>query len=409
MGAQRGGGSAELRQGNLTQILRYLRDHGSSSRHDIARGCGLGVSTMTDLVGDLRSRRLVLELDPVRRPGAGRPTRPISLDGAPWCVLGVQVEADQVQVLAATVGGEELWRDTVPTRANGGHSAVEIAETVRAELDRVPEGVRLVALEVGVPGHVTGAGVVTSHVLSWTDIDLGDALRAMLAQAGLKTVRVGVSSDSHLAGLYVARTRLEQSSHALAAYFGGVGDVNSALVVDGEIFRGAAGGAGDLGHLHVAAEGHGCWCGRPGCLNALVRIEQLLARSELVTPAEASRLVREQPAKAVAVLVEAAEAGEVAVLEVLEEAGEALGRAFDDIIGTINPDAVILGGYLGQLAPYLMPAVERQLQVRTEEAPYAGTQILVLDEAAPQVAAGAVLAARDACLYDPLRLTFPLA
>ena len=44
-------------------FMRYVRDHGASSRHDIARGCGLGISTMTDLIGELRSRRLVRELD----------------------------------------------------------------------------------------------------------------------------------------------------------------------------------------------------------------------------------------------------------------------------------------------------------------------------------------------------------
>src|SRR5688500_20223734 len=62
LGLRRSGGSGDLRQGNLTQILRYVRDHGASSRHDIARGCGLGISTMTDLIGELRARRIVKEL-----------------------------------------------------------------------------------------------------------------------------------------------------------------------------------------------------------------------------------------------------------------------------------------------------------------------------------------------------------
>ena len=56
------------------------------------------ISTMTDLIGELRSRRLVRELDPIRRPGAGRPTRPIAFDGEPWCVLGVHVNLDKVEL-----------------------------------------------------------------------------------------------------------------------------------------------------------------------------------------------------------------------------------------------------------------------------------------------------------------------
>ena len=111
-GLRRSGGSGDLRQGNLTQILRYVRDHGASSRHDIARGCGLGISTMTDLIGELRERRIVKELDPIRRPGAGRPTRPIDFDGEPWCVLGVRVDLDGFQ-FAAQLWGTRAVADSV--------------------------------------------------------------------------------------------------------------------------------------------------------------------------------------------------------------------------------------------------------------------------------------------------------
>lgn len=408
--AHRAGGSGELRQGNLTQILCYLRDHGASSRQDVARGCGLGVSTMTDLVGDLRARRLVVELDPIRRPGAGRPTRPIALDGAPWCVLGVQVQPCQVNLVAATVGGEELLRETVWTELVGADRVPALVEVIRTQLERLPADRRLVAMEIGVPGHVLPDGTVaSSRVLDWSDVALGETVRSMLAGVGLGGVHVGVSTDSHLAGLHAARTLLGDPAHAVAAYLSGVRDIDSAVVVDGEVLRGRGGGAGDLAHLHVQADGPECWCGRRGCLNAVVRIEHLLSRSDLMSADEAERLVREQPAKAVVVLAEAAAAGESTVLEALSAAGDALGLAIDDVVGLVNPGAVILGGYLGQLAPYLVPALEARLGTRLSAAPYAETRILALGDGTPQVAAGGVIAARDACLYHPLGLTEPLS
>src|SRR4051794_289290 len=166
----RGGGSGELRQSNLTAILRYLRDHGPSSRHDTARGCGLGVSTMTDLVGDLRARRLVVELDPIRRPGAGRPTRPIALDGTPWYVLGVQVEADHLTLVGATVGGDQLWHEQIVLDLrHETDGAGAVAGLLEGQLERFPEPSRLVAIEVGVPGPVTPDGVLTaSRSLGWS-------------------------------------------------------------------------------------------------------------------------------------------------------------------------------------------------------------------------------------------------
>ena len=405
----RGGGSGELRQSNLTAILRYLRDHGPSSRHDTARGCGLGVSTMTDLVGDLRSRGLVVELDPIRRPGAGRPTRPIALDGEPWCVMGVHVEVDRVHVQGATVGGTPLWQETLPAVFADDHDgALVLADAIASQLARIPEGRQLVALEIAVPGYVAPDGMaVTSRALGWDGAGVGKAVRAVLGDAGLSDVSVGISSDFHLAGLYAARVLLNDPSSTVAAYFGGVSEVGSALVVNGEIFRGAGGGAGDLAHLHVQADGPECWCGRRGCLNSVIRVTELLVRAGLRDADEAAELVLTDPEQAVGLLVEGAKAADAGTLHALEQAGCSLGRAVDDVLGSVNPHAVILGGYLGHLAPFLMPSMDGQLRARVHEGPYADTQILVTDED-PPVTAGAVLAARDACLYDPLSLTTPL-
>jgi predicted NBD/HSP70 family sugar kinase len=405
----RGGGSGELRQSNLTAILRYLRDHGPSSRHDTARGCGLGVSTMTDLVGDLRSRRLVVELDPIRRPGAGRPTRPIALDGEPWCVMGVHVEVDRVHVQGATVGGTDLWQETLPAVfANDHDGAAVLAGVIGRQLAQIPAGHQLVALEIAVPGYVGHDGMtVTSRALGWDGAGVGKAVRAVLIEAGLTDVSIGISSDFHLAGLYAARVLLSDASSTVAAYFGGLSEVGSALVVNGEIFRGAGGGAGDLAHLHVQADGPECWCGRRGCLNSVVRVQELLVRAGLRDADQAAELAATNPEQGVRLLVDGARSGEAGVLHALEQAGSSLGRAVDDVLGSVNPHAVILGGYLGHLAPFLMPSLDRQLRARVHEGPYADTQILVSDED-PPVTAGAVLAARDACLYDPLALTTPL-
>jgi predicted NBD/HSP70 family sugar kinase len=407
--ASRGGGSGELRQSNLTAILRYLRDHGPSSRHDTARGCGLGVSTMTDLVGDLRSRRLVVELDPIRRPGAGRPTRPIALDGEPWCVMGVQVEVDRVHVQGTSVGGTDLWQETLPAVFADDHDgATVLADVIAAQLTKIPAGQQLVAVEIAVPGYVGIDGTtVTSRALGWDGAGVGKAVRAALGEAGLTDVSIGISSDFHLAGLYAARVLLSDPSSTVAAYFGGTSEVGSALVVNGEIFRGAGGGAGDLAHLHVQADGTECWCGRHGCLNSVIRVQELLVRAGLRDADQAAELVVTDPEQAVSLLVEGARAGDADVQHALEQAGSALGRAVDDVLGSVNPHAVILGGYLGHLAPFLMPSLDRQLRARVHEGPYADTQILVTDED-PPVTAGAVLAARDACLYDPLALTTPL-
>jgi predicted NBD/HSP70 family sugar kinase len=410
LGPRRSGGSGDLRQGNLTQILRYVRDHGASSRHDIAHGCGLGISTMTDLIGELRARRIVMELDPIRRPGAGRPTRPIDFDGEPWCVLGVRVDIDGFEFAAATLGGHELWRDSVSANLRGaapdeGFAALDLE--LRSQLNRLPVEKHLIAIEIGVPGYIAAdrATVGLSESPEWRDFPLSAKVSATLDELGIEGVHVGITNESQLAALHAVRSELRLEPDTIAAYLGGLRSISSGLIVNGEIFRGAGGGAGDLSHLNVDPSGPACSCGRNGCLQSLIGPQNLLVVGDLLPRDEAARVVDERPQEAIRLIVEAIDEGQAAMLQVLKRAGAAVGDAIDDVIGIVNPHTVILGGYLGALSPHLMDSIQERISHRVAIPAFAGTKIVAVDQNVSRVVGGAVLAARDACFYDPLALT----
>ncbi|WP_375426365.1 ROK family protein [uncultured Friedmanniella sp.] len=411
---RRGWSTDDLRHGNLLRILRHLRDHGPSSRNDIAAGCGLAMSTMTDLVGELRSRRLVHELRGVRRSGAGRPARPVAIDGEPWCALGIEVDLLGIEFLGTTVGGRELWSASVPAPLL--HSSPEagwalLRDALAEQLRRVPAGSRLVAVQVALPGYVaTEPGTVGwSAGLGWDRLELADRLTAELAAEGVSPVAVAVAHHCHLAGLHAVRVELELPLPHVAVYLGGLREVGGAVVVDGSVFGGAQGGAGDIGHTNVDPHGPGCPCGRHGCLESLVGLTTLLARSGVVPAEDAEALVTADPKAALGALLAAADAADPQVRAVLAEAGDFLGAALDDLVGTVNPNVVLLGGYLGVLQRYLLEPVQARLAQRTSVSSFAGTQLVALGDLTPRVVAGAALAARDACLADPLTLTSVLS
>ena len=176
-----------LRHGNLTQILRYVRDHGASSRHDIARGCGLGISTMTDLIGELRARRLVRELDPIRRPGAGRPTRPIAFDGEPWCVLGVQIDVDRIDVVGQHRGRPASCgpRPFESTFAGPGRRATRGSpRLLRSQLERIPD-----EQAPGRHGDRRAGGYVADRPVDGAPLRRPRLARLRLGAAVLQTLR----------------------------------------------------------------------------------------------------------------------------------------------------------------------------------------------------------------------------
>jgi len=369
---------------------------------------------MTDLIGELRARRLVRELDPIRRPGAGRPTRPIDFDGEPWCVLGVHIDIDQVRFACTTVGGRELWSEDVRSDLTGSGPDAALAafiDQLRAQLGRVPADSRMIAVEIAVPGYVTrdGGTVSWSPSLGWRDVDLAGAVELIIDETG-SAAHVGVSNATQLAALHAARIELPLPPGSIVAYLGGNRAIDSGLIIDGEIFRGAAGGAGDFGHLSVEtdADRGSCWCGRLDCLESVAGLRRLLTAGGLCAAAEAAQLVNDQPLKATQLLLEAANAGDPVILKTLEQTGATLGMAADDIIGMFNPHAVVLGGYLGALSGYLLPPMKARLGERLSIAAFADTQLLAVEQGVPREVAGATLAARDACFYDPMALTRPL-
>ena len=368
---------------------------------------------MTDLIGELRARRLVRELEPIRRPGAGRPTRPIAFDGEPWCVLGVHIEVDRVVATAATVGGRALSQETteIDLRGAGPAGFDTLQDLLRDALDRIPADKQLIAVEIGVPGYVAAdrGTVSTADGLNWQDFELGKAVEQTLRDAGISQAFVGVSGECQLAALHASRVELGLPTESIAVYLGGVRHVGSGVIIGGEIYRGAAGGGGDFGHLNVATDGPNCWCGRRGCLESLAGPTALLVAAGLAGPEEAADLVDSDGPRAVGMIFDAAQNGDEATTSALTSAGSVLGRAVDDIIGAINPHAVMLGGYLGVLSQFVLPSLRPALETRLAVTAYAGTEVLALEKLNERVVGGAVLAARDACYANPLELTQPLA
>ena len=328
-------------------------------------------------------------------------------------MLGAHVDLLEVQVLCTTVGGREIFRERIPVRLL--HTGVDagyplLRNVLCSQLVRIPDDLTLVAVQLGLPGYVAAdRGIVSSSsFLGWDGMPLETLVYDTLYSAGFENVTVGIGQDSHLAALHAVREELQLPLPRLAVYVGGLREVGGAVVLDGEIFQGADGGAGDFGHAHVDPAGPLCSCGRRGCLNSLIGPAHLLVQGGLTDESGAEQLVTEDPYQALRRLAESAEAGDPRVLAVLARAGTALGRALDDAIGALNPDVVTLGGYLGVLQPYLLDGLQEEISRRLRVEAFSGTTLVPLARTEPRVALGAALAARDACLYDPLNLTHVL-
>lgn len=303
-------------------ILGLLGTQGPTSRVDIARSLGLSPATVTQVIKDLLARGLVEELASVPSKG-GRPARLLGLVTRTGVALGAKVTADHVALVTVELDGAVRTSTVHPFDPRDPSSVGDILATALDE--------SVLGVGVGVPGSVDtqASGVVDAPTLGWQDVKLGQRLRDRLG------VPVLVDNDVNT---LAAAERLygvgrEHSSYLVVTIGRGVG---CGIVIDGAIYRGAAGGAGEIGHIPLSADGPRCGCGAVGCLEAHIGSAGLL------------RAARERgvvgPRGRLSSLPKAARDGESAARAVYAEAGRLLGRALAGIVHTLDPEVVVLMG-----------------------------------------------------------------
>jgi predicted NBD/HSP70 family sugar kinase len=369
---------ASLREHNLALVLRQVAagvDGRPPSRADIAAATGLTRATVSALVDDLIGGRLLTEVEPVPRTGAGRPAQGLVLAGDGPAGLGLEINVDYlaacVMDLTGAVRHREVRRtDLRPVPATD--ALARLAELAgRAGAAARSQGLHLAGTALAVPGLVTAAGVVRlAPNLGWHDIDVPAILAAGTGAlqvenaAGAPTPQaenaaaaptLQVENEANLAAL--GELHAGPTGPATFIYISGEIGIGAGIVLHGELFRGARGWSGELGHIPVHPDGIDCRCGGRGCLERYAGQEAILAAAGLTGPP--------LPADAaIGRLVELAERADPAALGALAAAGTAIGVAVAGVINLLDVDTVLLGGVYAPLARWLAPPVRAEIRRR---------------------------------------------
>jgi predicted NBD/HSP70 family sugar kinase len=175
--------------------------------------------------------------------------------------------------------------------------------------------------------------------------------------------------------------------------------IGCGIFLNGEVYRGSDGCAGDIGHIQVDPAGPVCTCGNHGCLEAmfsgaaLAREATAAARSG-VSPALAEKLAANGAVTATDVATGAVE-GDVACIQLIRDGGRRVGTVLAGLVSFVNPSLIVIGGGLAQLG-HIMLAEIRSVVYRRSLPLATGNLPLVLSELGPRAGvAGAALLASE--------------
>ncbi|MEO5920376.1 MAG: ROK family transcriptional regulator [Pseudolysinimonas sp.] len=329
-----GVGSDQLRRHNLSAILTLLHHDGSQPRSALTAQTGLNRSTVAALVTELVERGLVYESDPDPTRQVGRPSPTVNADERN-VGIAINPEVDAITIGVVALGGHVTKRIRYETdHAPTAREAVNIsAAVIEGFTDELEERGRITGIGVAVPGLVRaddGLVKLAPH-LEWVD----EPVAAMLAEATGFDVYVG--NDASLGAMVEHIFGAGRGLDDLIYLNGGPSGIGGGVIANGALLSGTTGYAGEFGHTRGigSADDEG---GSPTpTLESLVNRSDLLAALGL-TAASADELE--------ALLLDSADP---AVTELVRRQLRYIGSALGDSINILNPQLVVLGGFLGSI------------------------------------------------------------
>jgi predicted NBD/HSP70 family sugar kinase len=384
-----------VRRANLGVVLQQIAGGEPRSRARVAADTGLTRGTVSSLVGELIELDLLRETGEDQRSGrAGRPGLALELSDR-VVAIGLEVNVDYLAVCVEDLAGNVRYEKHVHTdnrRSAPGPVLSRLARLARGADDVIAaEELTSAGIAVALPGLVAAETGVLLRApnLGWSDIAVADEISSRLGG-----VPVRADNEANLAALAEHWQGVARGLDNFICVFAEVG-VGAGIFIGGDLFRGSHGFGAELGHIAVEPGGLPCQCGARGCLETIVGQEAIARRAGICEDDKrrARNVTRE--------LVRHAEQGDEAVIASLAEAGRALGIGLASAVNLFDVDAVVLGGCLGPLAPWLIADVREALGVRVLSAGWSGCEVLVSEFGEGAAVRGAAALTLRSVLAEP--------
>jgi glucokinase len=270
-------------------------------------------------------------------------------------VIGIDLGGTAIKLGRFCQDGTCLQSLTVATPQPATPSAVvEVMVEAIAHLDSKQQAIA--AIGVGTPGPADAAGRIARvaiNLAGWHDVPLADWLEA---KTGYPTV---LANDANCAGLGEAWLGAGRRFRNLILLTLGTG-VGGAIILDGKLFTGHQGAAGELGLITLNPDGPMCNSGNQGSLEQYASVQAIRRRTGK-EPAELGVMARE---------------GNKFALEFWENYGRDLGTGLASLIYVLTPEAIVIGGGVSASAEFFFPAALAEIERRVLPSSRAGLQLL---------------------------------
>jgi predicted NBD/HSP70 family sugar kinase len=341
------GSQTSLREANRARIVDSLKHHGHLTQVELAGSTGLSPATVSNIVKELAASGVLITSVTSR---SGRRATEVTLARTPGLVAGMHFSSRHLRVAISDVSRTVVAENHVPLALDHRHDReLDRATLLLSDmLESVDASFAdLLAVGVGLPAPVdatTGMIATPGLLRGWENVRVADVITARIE------VPAYVDNEANLGALAEARSGAARGTRGAAYIRVGQG-VSAGLVINGGIYHGVTGKAGQIGHVTIDENGAICRCGSRGCLDTLVGGPALL---ELFRDDPGMQRIRD--------LLVRAEAGDASARRVIADAGRHIGIAAASLCNLFDPELLVIGGELAQAGETLLAPLRHALE-----------------------------------------------
>ena len=367
-----------IAQMNKSQVFDLIRRSGPISRTEIAHTVGLSIPTVMKITEELTRKNLLCEIGKGESRG-GRQPELLELNSDSRFCIGIGIGRSRTYSVIINLGGQVVCREIIET---GDTSSPEIwldrlMVTIKQLIERsgLSEN-QILVMGIGMPGILdTDRGTVLfSPDFHWENVDIISSFKQNFAMdITLENANRALAMGEYFFGAGV------NSKNFLVINLGhGIG---SAIVREGEFYRGSSGSSGEIGHIILERNGPRCNCGNKGCLEAIAS-GNAIARDAKIAILEGKKTSIKEMVKGdinkveAKTVFEAAKHGDPLANVITERAIQYIGIGLANYVNILDPDLIILAGGLTNAGDIFFKRVQEVL--RESQMKFAGRQVRVV-------------------------------
>jgi glucokinase-like ROK family protein len=345
------------------QIIQHLRAAGQLSRTELAKITGYSRASMTGFINELMESGIIREVGEGKSQG-GRRSLMLSINGDYGFIAGYDIGATHIELALANFRGDiiEHSSEHADVRNNAEVVLGRCAEIVQQMLERqggIPD--QIVAVGIGVPGPVEfSKGILIAPPLmpTWENFPIKNYVAKTFPNA-----TVVVDNDVNIMALGELHAGGGKGLNNFIWVKIGTG-VGSGIIASGEIYRGASGVAGNIGHIEAEHNGTICRCGNRGCLEAVAAGPPIAEHGKEAAEAGRSSFLatrlKDNKGMITAVDVgDAAASGDTAAIEIIRDSGKLIGLVLAGLVEFFNPEVIYIGGKVSKIGFTLLSSIRQ--------------------------------------------------